>query len=131
MKTKLKMNLLPELLMIDARLWNRISNDYSKMMITLDTGASVTTISTDVLHSIGYDTSGGKELRIITASGAEYVKSVYLDKMKIGTFEIENVEVYSHTFPESSFSLGVLGLNVIRQFDTNLLFSKNEIEFTK
>ena len=83
MKTKLKMNLLPELLMIDARLWNRISNDYSKMMITLDTGASVTTISTDVLHCIEYDTSGGKDLRIITASGAEYVKSVYLDKMRL------------------------------------------------
>ena len=101
------------------------------MMITLDTGASVTTISTDLLHNIGYNTTGGKELRIITASGVEYVKSVYLDKMKIGAFEIENVEVYSHTFPESSFSLGVLGLNVLRQFDTNLLFSKNEVEFTK
>jgi clan AA aspartic protease (TIGR02281 family) len=125
------MNFLPELIMIDVRLWNRNTNDYSKMMITLDTGASVTTISTDLLHSIGYDTTGGKECRIITASGVEYVKSVYLDKIKIGSFEIENVIAYAHTFPESSFSLGVLGLNVLRQFDINLLFSKNEIEFTK
>jgi len=131
MITKLKMNFLPELIMIDVRLWNRNVNDYSKMMITLDTGASVTTISTDLLNSIGYDTSGGKEARIITASGAAYVRTVCLEKMKIGAFEIENIEVYSHTFPESSFSLGVLGLNVLRQFDTNLLFSKNEVVFTK
>jgi hypothetical protein len=40
------------------------------------------------------------------------------------------VEVYGHMFPEESFSLGVLGLNVLKQFDIELLFSTKNITFT-
>ena len=97
----------------------------------LDTGASVTTISTDMLHKLGYGISSGKEKRIITASSVEYVRPVMIDKISIGGIELENIEVYAHTFPESSFSLGVLGLNVLRHFDVSLFFSKKEIELIR
>lgn len=128
MKTVLDMSFLSELIMVDINLWNKAINDYSHMLITVDTGASVTTISTDILHTLGYDTSIGKETRIITASSVEYVKSVTIDKMRLGRIELDSIEVYAHTFPESSFSLGVLGLNVLRKFDISLLFSKKEME---
>ena len=42
--------------------------------------------------------------------------------------EIKNILVYAHTFPQESFSSGVLGLNVLSLFDVNMLFSKNLIE---
>lgn len=33
----------------------------------------------------------------------------------------------AHTFPEESFSLGVIGMNVIDKFDIEMLFSKRLI----
>jgi len=130
MKTVLDMSFSSELIMVNVGLWSRANNDYGHMLITVDTGASVTTISTDLLHNLGYAVSTGKQKRIITASSVEYVRSVIIDKLSIGGIELEDIEVYAHTFPESSFSMGVLGLNVLRNFDVNLLFSRNEIELT-
>lgn len=128
MKTVLDMSFTTELVMVDISIWNRSVSNFSQMPITVDTGASVTTVSSDILHKLGYDISSGKVRRVITASSVEYVRSVIIDKLRLGAIEIEDVEVYAHTFPESSFSLGVLGLNVLRNFDVTLLFSKKRIE---
>ena len=54
-----------------------------------------------------------------------------IDKLKIGGFEIFDADVYGHEFPEECFSLGVIGLNVLQQFDIKLLFSKKLIEFQR
>jgi len=126
----LDMDLLSGLLMTDIELWNRTKNIYSAMSIVVDTGASVTTISTDILFRAGYDVTTGVSKRITTASGIEYVKKIIIEKIKLGYFEINNVLVYAHTFPQESFASGVLGLNVLSMFDMNLLFSKQMIELT-
>ena len=131
MKTVLDMSFSSELIMVNIGLWNKVINSYSHMLITIDTGASVTTISTDMLHKLGYNITSGKEKRVITASSVEYVRPVIVEKIRIGGIVLDNIEVYAHTFPESSFSLGVLGLNVLRNFDVSLLFSKKEIELVR
>ena len=59
------------------------------------------------------------------------MKEITLDKIRLDTFEIPDVLVYAHTFPQESFSSGVLGLNVLSKFDVNLLFSKKLIELTE
>jgi len=46
--------------------------------------------------------------------------------IKLDTYEINDVLVYAHTFPQESFSTGVLGLNVLSLFYVNLLFSKGK-----
>jgi clan AA aspartic protease (TIGR02281 family) len=130
MKTVLDMSFASDLIMVNVGLWSRTNNDYGYMLITVDTGASVTTISTDLLHNLGYAVSTGKQKRIITASSVEYVRSVTIDRLRIGGIELKDIEVYAHTFPESSFSMGVLGLNVLSKFDVSFLFSRNEVEFT-
>ena len=116
------------MIMIDVHLWNINRQNYDQMLITIDTGASVTTVSSDILVKLGYDVALGENRRITTASGVEYVKSINISKLKIGNFELSDIEVYAHSFPQESFSLGVLGLNVLRNFDVNLLFSKGRIE---
>jgi len=131
MKTVLDMSFSSELIMVNIGLWNKVINSYSHMLITIDTGASVTTISTDMLHKLGYNITSGKEKRVITASSVEYVRPVIVEKIRIGGIVLDNIEVYAHTFSESSFSLGVLGLNVLRNFDVSLLFSKKEIELVR
>ena len=128
MKTVVDISYVSELVMVNIGIWNKKINDLSKMLITVDTGASVTTISTDILYKLGYEVSAGEKQRIITASNIEYVNSVCIDKIKIGDITINNVDVYSYSFPESSFSLGVLGLNILKKFDVYFRFSKNELE---
>ena len=68
--------------------------------------------------------------KITTASGTEFVKEVTLDRIRLGEYELEYVTVYAHTFPDD-FTAGVIGLDVLSQFDINLLFSKRQIELTK
>jgi predicted aspartyl protease len=131
MKIILPMSRFNNLIMVDVFIWNVKWQKYNQMLITLDTGASVTTISSDILHKLGYDVTSGNSRRITTASGIEYVRALNIEKLKIGSKEQMNVEIYAHSFPQESFSLGVLGLNVLQKFDVNLLFSRDRIELTE
>ena len=131
MRVELDMDLFSGILMSDIDIWNKSKGAYSGMSIVVDTGASVTTISTDVLFRAGYNVAAGVMRRITTASGIEYVREIIVDKIRLDTCELDNVLVYAHTFPQESFSSGVLGLNVLSLFDVTLLFSKNLIELTK
>jgi len=128
MNTILDISYVSDLVMVDIDLWNKNTTDYSRMLITVDTGASITTVSKDLLHTLGYNVSTGKKSRIITASSVEFVNDVTMEKVRLGGIVLENVKVYAHTFPESSFSMGVLGLNILKQFDVCFHFSKNELE---
>ena len=125
------MDMLSGLVMVDIGLWNKKRNAFSKMSITVDTGASVTTISTDILFRAGYDITSGTTKRITTASGIEYVKEILVEIIRLDTFEMSDVLVYAHTFPQESFSSGVLGLNVLSEFDVNMLFSTGLVELTR
>jgi predicted aspartyl protease len=127
----LKMDMSPGLVMVDIGIWNKNKGAFSKLSITVDTGASVTTISTDILYRAGYDVTSGITKRITTASGIEYVKEITVENIKLENTEIGSVRVYAHTFPQESFSSGVLGLNILSMFDMNILFSKGLIELTK
>jgi len=127
----LKINLLSSLVMVDIKLWNKKKSAYSKLSITVDTGASVTTISSDILIRAGYDVSQGQTRKITTASGTELVKEITVDKIQLDNIVLDNVTIYAHTFPQESFSSGVLGLNILADFDVNFLFSKGIIELTK
>jgi predicted aspartyl protease len=123
------MDLTGDLLMMEVGLWSRRTDSFKYAFITVDTGASVTTISKEILHQLGYEPISGDRKRIVTASGIEYVDRFNIEKIKLGNIELPNTEVYGHMFPEESFSLGVLGLNVLKQFDIELLFSKRNMTF--
>ncbi|MCL2199442.1 MAG: retroviral-like aspartic protease family protein [Defluviitaleaceae bacterium] len=114
-----------------AGLWDLEMKKFRKGLLLFDTGASTTTISCDVLHDLGYDVTSGKQHRITTASGIAYVREVIVNDFKIGGCVLNDVMVYAHTFPEESFTTGVIGLNVISMFDVNMLFSKLQIELKK
>ena len=125
------MNILGGALYVDIPLWDTSSKKLRNTFLTFDTGATVTTISTDILTRLGYDVADGKVRKITTGSGTAYVREVIIDKIKLGSQVIDNVRVYAHDFPDESYSTGVIGLNVLSMFDINLLFSKQIIELTK
>jgi len=115
---------------IDVKIWSRVKNTYRTASLFLDTGAAVTTISKDILHILGYDTQTKAKRRITTASGIEYVDEVNLDKLIIAGFELTNVKTYAHTFPQESFSDGVIGINVLSNFDLFISFQSKILRLT-
>ena len=115
--------------LVYAKLWSRKDAVFRPILLLLDTGATVTTISKDILHLLGYD--GKAKTRITTASGIEYVDEMILDKIMLAGFELHDVMVYAHTFPQESFaSGGVVGINVLSKFDLYLSFQRGILRLT-
>ncbi|MGL4363526.1 MAG: retropepsin-like aspartic protease [Cellulosilyticaceae bacterium] len=128
---KIKFDMTSNVMQVGIYLFNREIERFQHMNITFDTGASRTIISKDILYLLGYEVSDCEKTRIVTASGVEFVDKVIVEKIKIGNCVLENIEVYAHTFPEASFSLGVIGLNIISQFNWNMDFYNRELRFEK
>jgi len=128
-ETITKMIFLGNSLYIKLGLWSRNEIRYRYIDLIFDTGASVTTLSPEILYQLGYIHIPNKDAYIRTASSVERVKCFNVDKLKIGSIEISDVEVHAHKFPEESFAVGVIELNVLQQFDINLSFSERLIKF--
>ena len=91
---KLKID-LSTVLMTDIKLWDKAKKGYCSLYIAVDTGASITTISKEILHHAGYDISTGDIRKFTTASGANR-------NILKGSYTIEIVTCYKYVF-----SLGV------------------------
>ena len=68
-RCEIKMEPMGNMVMFDLALWSKRVNKFRNMMVVFDTGASVTTISKDILYQLGYDVSNCEKARITTASG--------------------------------------------------------------
>lgn len=126
----LEISRISSLMYVTIELWDSKRHKFRDMSILVDTGASVTTISNFILSGIGC-TEAGKAVVITTASGTEQVYAKTLPKIKIGELELTDVEVYAHDFPEGNFSDGVLGMNVLEQFNFTVNLDDNVIELRR
>jgi len=131
METTVKMDMFGGGLYIPVRLWSKLECNFRWIYLTLDTGATVTTLSPEIFHELGYEASTKPKTKITTASDVEHVEHFILDVIKIGEIEVKNIDAYALKFPEESFSVGVVGLNVLKQFDIELLFSQNVMHMRK
>ena len=123
----IKLTMYNDIPMINVYLWSKKQNVYKNIVAVIDTGASVTTLSKDTLVMLGYDVVNAEQSRVITASGIEYVSKLNLEKVQIGNIELFDIKVHALTFPQESFTMGVIGMNILRDFDLYLLFSQNEL----
>jgi aspartyl protease family protein len=97
--------------------------------VTLDTGASITTIPSQVVIDLGYDLSNPKqEVDILTSSGIFTAKIITVRKLTAIGETVENIDVLCHDLPEDSIVEGLLGLNFLQYFDINISFSTGTIE---
>jgi len=131
METQVKMELFGNGLCIPVQLWSVIENKYKDISLTLDTGASVTTLTPEIFYALGYEPSAKPKMKLTTASDVTYVSHYMLDAIKLGDIELNNIEAYGLKFPEESFSMGVIGLNVLRQFDVGLIFSQKIVQLRR
>lgn len=85
------------------------------LRLALDTGATTTLINSDMLLSIGYDsTLSQSRLQITTASGIEAVPQINVKRLAALGREVIDFPVLSFTLPPTAGVDGLLGLDFFR-----------------
>ena len=124
---KLKINIVNGLMYTDIGAWNANKHKYCDMSVLVDTGAAITTIPDSILKGLGCLTYN-KTTKVRTASGIEEMREVIIPKIKLGNVELENIAVHSYHFPYKFDFDGILGMNVLREFNFSVDFDENIIE---
>lgn len=97
--------------------------------LILDTGATYTLISPEILLRIGADPAGTTDKQAITtASGIEFVSFLKVPFIKALGVERNDVEVCAHSLPSNMPARGLLGLNFLRHFNVHLNFLERKLE---
>ena len=98
------------------RLLAAVNLDGVSGFFIVDTGASITTLSSQFGNQLGYVASPSNAVDIITANGISYATPAFIRKLTIGSQEINNqtVLISKADFGEID---GLLGMDVLAQFD--------------
>lgn len=129
-KIPLDVKIKPDVIVFKVLLKGRRGFRIIKMV--LDTGASITTIPAEIAFAIGCDPAKPKKrIEMITASGTEYVPVVAIPEIKFLGFTLKNIEAACLNLPPQSLVSGLLGLNVLKEFDILLAFRKKILEIAK
>lgn len=99
--------------------------------LALDTGATSTIISVDLLAIVGYDPVAAKEHRRITTGSGTALAPV-IEVLKLGALgrELSGLPVLAHTVPASAGIDGVLGLDFLRGTVLHVDFQKGAIDLS-
>lgn len=101
------------LIVVPTRLWGPAGD--TVVRLALDTGATRTVVSWDVVVLVGYDPAATAErVQMTTGSGVEFVPRVFLEKIEALGQERRDFPVLCHTLPPSATVDGVLGLDFFR-----------------
>jgi len=96
---------------------NAIINDLEPVKLLIDTGASMTILSPEIIHSLGIDEENAEQrIRFSTANGVVAASVVHIDKIGIQHYSVADVQVgVLPSFP-MGFVDGLLGMNFLGQF---------------
>ncbi len=95
----------------------------------LDTGATYTMISPEILLEVGYDLAlPSRKLAITTASSIEYTPFYFIKKIASLGKEVQNIEVSSHLLPARVPADGLLGLNFLRKYKLTIHVDEGYLE---
>ena len=104
-------------------------NDYFDQEFILDTGASITTIPTDSLTTMGVHILPNSPVRKInTVSGTIYANEVTVDSINLNGNIVKNLKVISVDIPGLP-GKGLLGMNYLNHFHTTINSIDNTITF--
>ena len=96
--------------------------------LLLDTGSAYTLISKEILESIGCSPALLRRTqRIITGSGYEIVPVVPVNRFHCLGSLLENFEIIAHTLPFGAYVDGLLGMDFLSQFETEIKRYSGEI----
>ncbi len=102
----------------------RVDADY-----LFDTGASFTTITTELARKIGIPIpSDAPMLKFNTATGPRESKMVFVPRLSLGDVEIPGLLVSVCDSCANEHTQGLLGLNVMREFIIQMDYNRREME---
>jgi clan AA aspartic protease (TIGR02281 family) len=109
---------IPLLKIGDALIVEVNLNQERSARLILDTGASMTVLSTDIALELGLlGTTDNELLTVNTAGGQVQVNINYLTSMQVGSAEATNVAVAIHDLPDLSPPIeGLLGMSFLKHF---------------
>lgn len=117
-----------QLLVVQAYLNGRHS-----ARLILDTGASHTILSHDLVKELGVVMDPANSLVTLnTAGGPVQAEMIKLGAIRIGEAEVQNLQVAVHDLPEPLPGVdGLLGLTFLNQFLVTLDIQKNELHLKR
>lgn len=116
-------------LMVDVTLVNSSTGKSATGTFIIDTGATYTSISSDLAQQLGLNLNTGDSVRITTANGKINVPKVNLDQVSIGGVKAHDVESTVISLSHSSSFSGLLGLSFIKQFKMTIDPDSNQLVF--
>lgn len=109
------------LIIVPTRLWGP-SGD-TVVQLALDTGATGSVVSWDIVVFLGYDPAIVSErIQMTTGSGVEFVPRVIIERIEGLRQERQHFPVLCHNIPPSATVDGVLGLDFFRGRRLNIDF---------
>lgn len=120
-----------KLIVLDIGIISADSSWLFYVPVILDTGATTTILSTDVLAGLGYDPGNPnlRRTRIITGSGVEYSPCINVKGMIVAGEKVNDIEVLCHDLPAEAGIDGLLGLNFVKNFDLTIAYSSGKLHF--
>jgi hypothetical protein len=101
------------------------------LRLALDTRATDTALSTDLLRRAGYDPDQSPtRVQVTTGSGVEVIPLLTVSKLAVLGQERNAFPVLAHTIPPSAGVDGVLGLDFMRGLTLNIDFRTGQISLT-
>jgi predicted aspartyl protease len=97
--------------------------------LALDTGATTTLVSADIIDALGYSPAAGEMVRLIMGGSIQYASQVTVQMLEAADQRVENLAVICHNLPEESGLDGLLGLNFLSHFDTEINYSSGTLIF--
>ncbi len=104
----------------------------NSVRMILDTGATYTMVSPEILIECGYDLSrSGDRRAVTTASGIEYTPFLRVRALSSLGYTMRGIEVCAHSLPPNLPARGLLGLNFMRHFNIHFRFLDQVLEISK
>lgn len=102
-------------------------NGRRTLNLALDTGATSTLVSSDIINALGYEVIADKKIRLIMGGGVDYAQQVTVQKLNVADQQVKNLTVTCFNLPQESGLDGLLGLNFLRHFDTEINYSNSTL----
>ena len=112
---------------IEPQIWSNRVEKYKNCFMIFDTGAYMTTISTRLFDTLNYQYAGEKITTVNSIGGSKNAKYAVIPDLKIGDFCFGPITALVVKFPESMTSHAILGMNVIKNFDTSIIFDEESL----
>lgn len=117
-------------ILVDTEIIGPKESRYARMI--LDTGATYTMVSPDILIGGGHDLAKvTRKNPITTASGIEHCPFIKIRALSAFGHTMKNVEVCAHSLPANIPARGLLGLNFLRHFNVHLNFLEDTLILNK